>query len=361
MSTPRPPSNNVLSQILIGLFVTIVGGVIGGVILTLLLGQFPLNNNPPATLDERTLIVQTQTREAEQTRAAILQITPPPTTNLQTTSDVVVIATPMYLQTVGATQSIQAAMDTTATPTEHLTATPILIAGTLITHNADWTPVEQDFDGVTMVLVPVGCFEMGNEDFSDAKPVHQQCFDQPFWLDKYEVTNGQFTQFDGEARRESHRADANRPREQIAWVEARDFCALRGARLPTEREWEYAARGPDNLVYPWGNDWNLDKVVWSGNSANQTAEVGSKTGGIAWVGALDLSGNVWEWVSSLYQPYPYQPDDGRENLDETHVRVLRGGSWFYSDDVPFRASLRGKNIPDSGNTDTGFRCARSIP
>ncbi|MCP4245829.1 MAG: SUMF1/EgtB/PvdO family nonheme iron enzyme, partial [bacterium] len=254
-------------------------------------------------------------------------------------------------------------------------ATPAPDSTTVVTANADWTPVVAERDGVEMVLVPAGCFMMGSTDeqieyaaylegqrewFADEQPVHEQCFEEPFWIDRYEVTNAQFDAFGGAAGLDSYRTDPNRPREQITWFEARDFCALRGARLPTEAEWEYAARGPDSLVFPWGNDFVADNVVYEGNSLYNTADVGSKPGGMSWVGAYDLSGNVWELVSTLYEAYPYHADDGREGVpDDTDERVLRGGSFvLVGDDL--RAASRSSGSPDGGSVDVGFRCARGI-
>ncbi len=252
----------------------------------------------------------------------------------------------------------------TVTPTLTLTATsqpPTVtftpnspLAFTAIAHNADWTPISQTFNGVEMVLVPVGCFMMGSTDGSDdEKPVNQQCFDPPFWVDRYEVTNKQYGS-------EGYFKGDNRPREQVTWFAARDFCIARGARMPTEREWEYAARGPDNWVYPWGNDFVADNVVYSGNANNQTADVGSRPAGNSWVGASDLSGNVWEWVSSIYQPYPYKMDDGRElNNDSTDVRRgLRGGSWGYCDTC-MRSASRYSYYPSYQDDYIGFRCVLS--
>jgi formylglycine-generating enzyme required for sulfatase activity len=199
---------------------------------------------------------------------------------------------------------------------------------------------------------------MGSADGdSSEKPVNKQCFDKPFWIDETEVTPKQFKALGGTAAQPSFFEWANHPVEQITWLEARDFCAKRGTRLPTEAEWEYAARGPDNLAYPWGNTFDGSKVAWLRQG---TVDVGSLPGGASWVGALDLSGNVAEWVSTLYKPYPYDKDDGREsNSDTGDNRVMRGGGWS-SYEVPptlFSASARvgGFGTPSS----IGFRCAKS--
>lgn len=231
-----------------------------------------------------------------------------------------------------------------------------------------------DTYGVEMVYVPPGCFFMGRDGGTlDEQSSHEICLNA-FWIDKYEVTNAQFTQLDGTAEFESHfcdsdlnrtitdgeRADCGQhPRETIDWFEARDFCEKRrSARLPTEAEWEYAARGPDSMVYPWGNTFVGDNVVYSRNSGSQTAPVGSKPGGASWVGALDLSGNVYEWVSSLYTPYPYKADDGREDtLNGTDLRVLRGGAWNLNPNY-LRSANRDWLPPDKEGFNTGFRCAR---
>jgi formylglycine-generating enzyme required for sulfatase activity len=222
-----------------------------------------------------------------------------------------------------------------------------------VTRNADWTPVIQEFDGVEMVLVPPGCFDMGNATGSDREQlVHQQCFDEPFWIDRYEVTNAQY-----------HRTDAawakdTLPLALITWPVAYDFCKLRGTRLPTEAEWEFAARGPDGLLFPWGNDFVPENVVYRGN-ASQTSEVGSRPGGASWVGALDMSGNVMEWTSTLYREYPYNADDGRELLtNDGSARVVRGGS-FYDDEFFVNSAYRIGADASNNNYNLGLRCARS--
>lgn len=240
-------------------------------------------------------------------------------------------------------------------PTSTFTLTPIPLGfpGNPVTKNMDWTPQYQTFDGFEMAFVPVGCFMMGsNNGYDNEKPVNRQCFDQPFWIDRYEVTNKQYGsegKFKGD----------NRPRDSITWVDAHDFCSKRDTRLPTEREWEYAARGPSNLIYPWGNEFIADNVIYSGNSNNQSADVGSQTAGNSWVGASDLSGNLWEWISSIYQPYPYKADDGREDNSSNVRRVIRGGAWnFYVSYV--RAAVRDLGNPTNSNITIGFRCAHSF-
>lgn len=232
-----------------------------------------------------------------------------------------------------------------------------------IAQNVNWTPVEQDFEGVTMVLVPAGCFMMGSDDGeADVSPVHQQCFDQPFWIDKYEVTQTQFRGLGGIQANAPGFSGANRPVERITWFEALDFCELRNGRLPTEAEWEYAARGPDGLIYPWGNTWNANNAVWNRINSQGTANVGNIPAGISWAGALDMSGNVWEWTSSLDDSYPYDPADGREADTGTRTnvrRVLRGGSWVDVRTDNLGAPRRVGINPNSRDFSLGFRCARS--
>ncbi|MBN8592064.1 MAG: formylglycine-generating enzyme family protein [Anaerolineae bacterium] len=230
-----------------------------------------------------------------------------------------------------------------------------------ITSNDDWVPVEQVFDdGISMVLVPVGCFEMGREGGTrDDIPVHQQCFDEPFWLDMTEVTQSDFVRLGGNAAHSPVDKGDLLPVSNIDWFEARDFCNLRGGRLPAEHEWEYAARGPDNWINPWGNDWNDNYAVWLHEGVS--AEVGSRPEGRSWVGAVDLGGNVWEWVNSRHDPYPYVPDDGREaEIDRTSddFRVIRGGSYLIEYSELLSLPYRGRMKPDAFDVDNGFRCAR---
>ncbi len=250
----------------------------------------------------------------------------------------------------------------TLTPSITPSATPVPVGfpGNPVTRNTDWTPQAQTFDGYEMVLVPVGCFMMGSEIIdkviykigtADTKPVNQQCFDKPFWIDHYEVTNDQF----GSSGQFRHNY---LPRDTVNWFQARDFCLARGAHLPTEREWEYAARGPDDLLYPWGNDDIPANVIFNKNSSF-TAPVGSIPAGNSWVGASDLSGNVSEWVSSLFKPYPYSADDGREDMSNnaSGQRLARGGSFdrFWG---KIDAVYRQPYSPVTANYNIGFRCAR---
>lgn len=222
-----------------------------------------------------------------------------------------------------------------------------------ITSNAEWTPVSDVFNGVEMVQVPPGCFTMGSTvGRRDEQPTHEICFEEAFWIDRYEVTNQQYGSpgaFEGD----------NQPRGNLTWEEARNFCASRTARLPTEAEWEYAARGPDNLHYPWGDTIVEDNLVFDSNFNTQTSPVGSRPEGVSWVGAHDMAGNVWEWVNSLYWSYPYSADDGRENPDvNAGRRVYRGGLGSYID-YGTSAHTRFRGAPDKRDWFIGFRCVRS--
>lgn len=243
------------------------------------------------------------------------------------------------------------------------------------TGNAAWTPISAEFEGITMMLVPPGCFMMGSEDGDeDEKPIHEQCFSQSFWIDQTEVTQVDFEQLGGVKNKPNAFDGDQRPVENITWFEASNFCAKRGTRLPTEREWEYAARGPDALIFPWGNSFDADNAVYAENT-DETENVGSRSAGVSWVGTLDMGGNVWEWVSSIYgidnlnfdfsEPgekiylYPYDAADGREqnSQDETHIRVNRGGSAIlFAPSIS--ASRRNIGPPNGRSPVGGVRCAR---
>ncbi|MCW5849729.1 MAG: SUMF1/EgtB/PvdO family nonheme iron enzyme [Anaerolineae bacterium] len=243
-----------------------------------------------------------------------------------------------------------------------------------------------DPDGVTMVYVPAGKFMMGSTKYDDEKPPHSVTIAQGFWLDLTPVTNAMYARFvkaGGYQKRDlwtpggwqwvqaNKKAGPNdykgftqpdQPRVGMTWFEAYAYCRWRSGRLPAEAEWEWAARGPENREYPWGKDFDPRRVIYRPNSGDKTAVVNAETRleGASWVGALDMSGNVWEWVSSLYKPYPYEAKDGRESLeDDKEARVLRGGSWDYVFEYFLRAAYRFRNFPTSVYGDLGFRCARS--
>jgi serine/threonine protein kinase len=261
-------------------------------------------------------------------------------------------ATPTATDTPTATATLTNTPTNTATATA--TAIPPGFAGNPIIENSQWQPVVKTFDKIEMMLVPAGCFMMGSFDGRPNEiPPQNQCFDRPFWIDRTEVTNAQYGShgyWDG----------PNRPREQVSWFEARTFCSSRGGHLPREAEWEYAARGPSHLIYPWGDTFDGNNLTYGTNSSGQTENVGFRAGGVSWVGAMDMSGNVYEWTNSLNVPYPYNADDEHENsTDATSDRIMRGGSWMNSGSRDLRGALRVGQAPDATVRSTGFRCARS--
>lgn len=251
------------------------------------------------------------------------------------------------------------------TNTSNESQQPLLDGAITVTKNFDWTPVKKDFNNTTMVLVPAGSFEMGKEGGnSDEIPMHTQIFTKPFWIDETEVTREAYEKCVSakickarEVNEFSH--SPKQPVNFVDWYEAAAYCEWRGARLPTEAEWEYVARGPDGLVYPWGDSFSSSNLHYGGNSGGKTANVGSYPSGASWVGALDMLGNLWEWTSSLQWNYPYVVDDGRELVEGGNQYIVFRGGAFQNDVDLIRSTKRGRDIAKRAAKFIGFRCARS--
>jgi formylglycine-generating enzyme required for sulfatase activity len=231
-----------------------------------------------------------------------------------------------------------------------------------------------DDKGVEMVLVPEGDFAMGsNRGESDEQPVHIVNL-SAYYIDKYEVTNKSYKAcvddgkcippqqlyFFPESPNRIYFGNPqydNYPVIYVDWNQANDYCEWRGARLPTEAEWEKAARGTDERPYAWGKELACPHANYQG-CVNLTSEVGSYPEGVSPYGAYDLTGNVWEWVSDWYSANYYSISPGRNPTGPTtgQSRQMRGGSWARYDVTAFH---RANYAASYNNFDIGMRCARS--
>lgn len=236
-----------------------------------------------------------------------------------------------------------------------------------------------------MVDIPAGAFTMGSDRGpADERPAHAVSL-RAYAIDRYPVTNSQFAEFldavgtanvqgerlfdveDPDAR--IHRRDGRwrardgyerHPVVEVPWVGARDYCAWLGKRLPSEAEWEKAARGADGRSYPWGSAPPNRARAQYDAGYNETAPVGTAREGASPYGVHDMAGNVWQWVSSAYRAYPYRSDDGREAPAAGPVRSTRGGG-HDSPAAEITTTQRGRNLsrnPASGHHNIGFRCAK---
>lgn len=250
------------------------------------------------------------------------------------------------------------------------------------TATATATPTESgplpeiaDPRGAVMVLIPAGNFIMGsNTGDDDEKPIHSVYLDA-YYIDKFEVTNALYRDCvnagtckppvqAGSFTRSSYYGNAqydDYPVVYLDWNMANTYCQWRGASLPTEAQWEKAARGTDGFTYPWGRGIDCQKANYQG-CINGTSKAGSYESGKSSYGVYDMAGNVWEWVADWYSAEYYRssPPSNPLGLDVGRAKVLRGGSWN-RDPYNLRSSNRVNYAPTYNNFDAGFRCASPLP
>jgi formylglycine-generating enzyme required for sulfatase activity len=168
-------------------------------------------------------------------------------------------------------------------------------------------------------------------------------------------------------------APNDHPVTQVSWDDAQAYCAWAGGQLPTEAQWEYAARGPEGNIYPWGDTFDGTRLNycdsncptdWRDTSQDDgyalTAPVGSYPDGASWCGALDMEGNVLEWVADWHGDYPSGAQTNPEGPASGQHRVLRGGPWYSHRDY-IRSSIRSSGAPDARYDYIGFRCRVAAP
>ncbi|MBN1954427.1 MAG: SUMF1/EgtB/PvdO family nonheme iron enzyme [Anaerolineae bacterium] len=255
-------------------------------------------------------------------------------------------------------------------------------------------------DGMVMVYVPGGTFQMGSTDaeidavfaqceedrgsgecerswYESESPAHSIVLDS-FWIDQTEVTNEQYARCvaDGACGESDYVDDPayngdDYPVVGVSWSDAAAYCEWAGARLPTEAEWEYAARGPEGYIYPWGNQFDGSRLnfcdvscTFDGRDTDwddgyeRIAPVGSYENGASWVGAQDMAGNVWEWVADWYGSYPANLQTNPTGPESGTYRVMRGGAWG-SYDRFVRAAYRRYHDSSIDLNLVGFRCVDS--
>jgi len=222
-----------------------------------------------------------------------------------------------------------------------------------------------------MVYVPSGPFTMGSSDGAEDEQPVTTVLVPGFYIDLHEVSVAKFQQFllahgsPVPAQWQAAGLGPNDPAVDVSWHDAVDYAQWAGKRLPTEAEWEKAARGTDGRAYPWGPDWETHRCNSLGIQFDDTpgfSQVNAFPDSKSPYGCYNMAGNALEWVSSLYRPYPYRPDDDREDLTDSRPRVLRGGSALAGEPQnSCRATARFAGNPTvTRMMPPGFRCAQDV-
>ena len=234
-------------------------------------------------------------------------------------------------------------------------------------------------DGMEMVYVPGGTFVL-SERGKGGEGAHTVTLHN-YWIDQTEITNMQYYQCveAGACRAPTTCAwgeptykDASykdHPVICITWQMANAYCEWAGGRFPTDAEWDYAARGPERSIYPWGDSFDAARLNFCDASCphtdsqyrdyndgyGMTAPVGNYPDGVSWCGAMDMAGNVWEWVADWYGPYGTGAQENPAGPTTGNERLIRGGSWYDASDFN-RADHRHPYDPQDYNHLIGFRC-----
>jgi formylglycine-generating enzyme required for sulfatase activity len=231
-----------------------------------------------------------------------------------------------------------------------------------------------------MVLIPAGEFLMGSDrsvdkDAQDEEQPQHTLSLPDYYMAKTPVTNAQYAAFveaTGHEQPEQHWKGGKPPRGKedhpvvwVSWHDAVAYCRWlsevtgRPYRLPSEAEWEKGARGTDGHIWPWGNQWDAKRCNTRESGKGDTTPVGAYPEGASPYGLLDMAGNVWDWTRSIDRDYPYNPNDGREDLEAKGARVLRGGSWYDGRDRA-RCVVRDTWDPLEGDDLIGFRLVSPV-
>ncbi len=333
--------------------------LLGVIVAALMLGFSLLNINTNKVTPQNTAVVEQAALDQEKADQSIpptIQITPE-TSSITFTEEV---KTPIPLPT-----------NTLFVPTETdipvPTSTPGLSVGSTMVRSRD---------KMTMMYVPASNFIMGSDNGrKDEKPAHSVYLDS-YWIDRTEITNAQYFKCAdlGVCPPPTNQASASRnkyygnpeyddyPVIFVSWGMAEKYCEWVGGRLPTEAEWEKAARGEDGRTYPWGEDIEKSNANFATikSAKDDTTPVGQYESGKSVYGVYDMTGNVWEWVADRYSPTYYQNSDSKnpQGPSNGYKRVLRGGAWSHKIEFT-RSAVRLSNNPTAAGNDLGFRCAKS--
>jgi serine/threonine-protein kinase len=223
---------------------------------------------------------------------------------------------------------------------------------------------EAEVNPADMIRIPAGTYLMGRNNAWDpeASPAHEVNV-SAFYIDRLPVTRGEFRDFMQASKRpdvpewrdDNPLPDQDKwPATEVTWDEAYAFCHARGKRLPSEAEWEYAARGTDGRLYPWGEEFNPAAVNSRESGIGRPEPVGARPANRSAFDVADMSGNVWQWCADDYRPYPGRKSDFTV---PSGAKSIRGGS-FWSDRRQVSAITRNLELPGKRSPVIGFRCAQ---